>query len=110
MKDMLSGGTYWPEVGDFKRVAGDLAALARRELCDGLSLRPPEPDRALLCMGPAAGQDVRIFDTVVGDFVAYGQGDRAAVIAGVRRILSSIKAEGPLWPDDDFLPPLGGRA
>lgn len=61
-------------------------------------------------MGPAAGQEVRIFDTAAGDFVAYGQGDRAAVIAGVRRILSSIKTERPLWPSDGLLPPLGGRA
>ncbi|MFJ4895594.1 hypothetical protein ACIP5U_37215 [Streptomyces sp. NPDC088788] len=106
----LGGGTNWPAVGDFERVTGDLVALAQRELCDGLSLRLPELDRALVCIGPAAGQEIRIFDPAAGDFVAYGQKDRAAVLAGVRQILSSIKAERPLWPGDNLLPPLGNRS
>ncbi|MFD5722657.1 hypothetical protein [Streptomyces sp. NPDC127036] len=106
----LGGGTNWPSVGDFERVTGDLVALAQRELCDGLSLRLPELDRALVCIGPAAGQEVRIFGLSAGDFLAYGQEDRDAVLAGVRRILSSIKAERPLWPGDGLLPPLGDRA
>ncbi|MFD5814698.1 hypothetical protein [Streptomyces sp. NPDC127038] len=101
----LGGGTKWPEVGDFERVTRDLVVLMQRELCHGLCLRLPELDRALVCIGPAAGQEVRIFDTEAGDFVAYGQRDRAEVLAAVGRILRAVKAERPLWPGEDLRRP-----
>ncbi|MFI6340722.1 hypothetical protein [Streptomyces sp. NPDC050535] len=92
----LGGGDKWPAVGDFERVTIDLVALVRRQLCDALSLGLPHVERALVCIGPGADQEVRIFDSATGDFMAYGQDDRAAVLTEVRRILTSTKLERPL--------------
>lgn len=102
----LGGGDNWPAVGDFERVTIDLVTLARRQLCDALSLGLPTVERALVCIEPAADREVRILDSKVGDVIAYRQNDRGEVLAEVRRILSSIKPERPLWPGDHLMPPL----
>lgn len=103
----LGGGDNWPAVGDFERVTLDLVTLVRRQLCDSLSLGLPSVERALVCIEPAAEREVRFFDATVGDVIAYRQEDRAEVLAEVRRILSSIKPERPLWPGDHLVPSLG---
>jgi hypothetical protein len=103
----LGGDANWPEVGDFERVTQDLLLLVQQQRCDALSLGLPTLERALVCIGPDADQEVRIFDSTKGDFVTYGQDDRTAVLAEVRRILTSIKPERPLWPGDHLLPPVG---
>ncbi|MFF0142616.1 hypothetical protein ACFYRN_40065 [Streptomyces sp. NPDC005227] len=106
----LGSGDNWLTVGDFERVTVDLVALVRRQQCDALSLELSAVERALVCKGPGADQEVRIFDCATGDFIAYQQDDRAAVVAEVRRILTAIKPERPLWPGDHLLPALGPRA
>lgn len=103
----LGGGANWPEVGDFECVTADLITLVQRQLCDALSLGLPELERSLLCIGPGAGREVRIFDASAGDFIAYGQDARAAVLTEVRRLLTAITPATPLWPGEGLLPPLG---
>ncbi|MET8411738.1 hypothetical protein ABZV34_27195 [Streptomyces sp. NPDC005195] len=104
----LAGGANWPEVGDFVRVTTDLVTLVQMQLCDALSLGLPELARALICIGPGVHQEVRTFDASAGDFTAYGQDARAAVLAEVSRLLAVITPERPFWPGDGLLPPLGG--
>ncbi|MEV2196581.1 hypothetical protein AB0I02_37240 [Streptomyces phaeochromogenes] len=98
----LNGGAGWLQVGDWERVTTDLVQLVRAGECDALSLGLPEIARALICTGPHS--QVRAFDAVAGEFIAYGPEERAAVLAEVGTFLACLVAEQDLWPGDGLLP------
>ncbi|WP_307532352.1 hypothetical protein [Streptomyces umbrinus] len=100
----LGGGADWPQVGDWETVTTDLVQLVRAGECDALSLGLPEIARALICTGPYS--QVRAFDAVAGEFIAYGPAERAAVLAEVGTFLTCLVAEQDLWPGDGLLPSL----
>ncbi|MDT7847478.1 hypothetical protein [Streptomyces justiciae] len=99
----LDGGAGWPQVGDWETVTTGLVHLVRAAECDALSLGLPEIARALLCTGPHS--HVRVLDAACGHVITYGPQERAAALAEVDLLLTSLVVEREFWPGDGLLPP-----
>lgn len=96
----LDGGNLWPWVGNWEKVAEDVATLARHRGCDALPLGLPELDAILLAGG---APNTRTVVTRDGPHVV-GPADRAQVLEKLMRHVERFEAEQPWWPGDGLTP------